>query len=167
MNNNTKPLTTWFTLSPTIFQEWYDSTQKIPTTLSTTPDPTQTTFCSKIKITLADYPKLKEDKQWRTYNRLLKATAANHDTLDVLDPNYIPPPTYKEIFIQKQYFMYNVFSQTLNTSNGSLCVCTHDSTRNSQQVYKDLHAAYNDELSTTLNATTLRNELTFLKLDEK
>jgi hypothetical protein len=34
-------------------------------------------------------------------------------------------------------------------------------------VYCELLTAYNDDLSTTLTATTLRNELTLLKMDEK
>jgi hypothetical protein len=124
-------------------------------------------FRSKIKITIADYPKLKEDKQWRTYNRLLKASAASHDTLEVLDISYVPTIVLQDVFTQKLYFMYNVFSQTLNTSKGRLCVRNHESTRNAQLVYKDLLTAYTDELSTTLSATSLRNELTLIKLDEK
>ena len=76
------------------------------------------TFCSNIKITIADYPKLKQDKHWQTYNQLLKATAAIHDTLQVLDHNYVPSQEDKAMFGQKQFFMYNVFTQTLNTSKG-------------------------------------------------
>ena len=63
--------------------------------------------------------------------------------------------------------MYNVFTQTLNTSKGRLCVRSHEDTRDAQMVYAELLEAYNDELSTTLTATTLRNELTLLRLDEK
>ena len=164
-------LTTWFNLSSDIFQTWYDNTQKI---VDDVPEPTVTpdhallnAFKSKIKITITDYPKLKEDKQWRSYNRLLKATAASHDTLDVLDPFYTAPPELQDVFTQKLYFMYNVFSQTLNTSKGRLCVRNHESTRDAQLVYKDLLASYTDQLSTEMSATTLRSELTLLKLDEK
>ena len=163
-------LSTWFNLNAEIFQNWYDNTQKapvIPPDVSTPDTSLTNAFRSKIKITIADYPKLKEDKQWRTYNRLLKATAASHDTLEVLDVSYTPTIAFQDVFQQKLYFMYNVFSQTLNTSKGKLCVRNHESTRDAQLVYKDLLAAYSDELSTTLTATTLRTELTLLKLDEK
>ena len=77
-------LQVWFTLSADSFQTWYDNMRSeelqpdIPD--PTPPEVTLTappkTFRSNIKITIADYPKLKEDKHWRTYNRLLKATAA-------------------------------------------------------------------------------------------
>jgi hypothetical protein len=163
-------LATWFNLTDELFQIWYDNTQKTRNTtqtMVTADNSLLNAFKSKIKITITDYPKLKEDKQWRSYNRLLKATAASHDTLDVLDPSFNATPELQDVFNQKLYFMYNVFSQTLNTSKGRLCVRNHESTRNAQLVYKDLLASYTDELSTTLSATTLRNELTLLKLDEK
>ena len=44
---------------------------------------------------------------------------------------------------------------------------THENTRDAQMVYCELIAAYNDELSATLSATTLRNELTLLQMDDK
>ena len=85
--------------------------------------PPVTFHSTNIKITITDYPKLKEDKHWRTYNRLSKATstAANHDTLQVLDDTYVPTIEDATMFEQKQYFMYNFFTQTLNTRS-SLCL---------------------------------------------
>jgi hypothetical protein len=128
-----------------------DTTSEV---IPTPPQPPKT-FCSNIKITIADYPKLKEDKHWQTYNHLLKATAANHDTLQVLDDKYIPTEDNKAMFEQKQYFMHNFFTQTLNTSKGCLCVRSHELTRDAQMVCCELLTAYNDELSTTFTATTL------------
>ena len=112
-------LTTWSQLTSEQFTTWYDQTQRpAPAAAHTAPAPIPTTthtpkntFRTNLKINLSDYPKLKEDKQWRTYNRLLKATAANHDTLQILDHTYLPPPEDTETFTHKQYFMYNVFSQ--------------------------------------------------------
>jgi hypothetical protein len=149
-------LNIWFPLTADTFQAWYDQSQRPPTIHETTTQPKHTPFRNTIKITLADYPKLKEDKQWRSYNRLLKATADNHDTLQVLDPTFIPTPAQKEVFLQKQSFMYHVFSQTLSTSKGRLCVRNFESTRDAQSVYASLYDAYNDELSTSLLATSLR-----------
>ena len=169
-------LATWYNLTADSFQEWYDATKSaeytqpdVETDIPTTPPTSSSrTFRSNIKITMTDYPKLKEDKHWRTYNRLLKATAAAHDTLQVLDHTYVPTETdEQETFAQKQYFMYNVFTQTLNTSKGKLCVRAHELTRDAQMVYCELNASYNDELSATLSATTLRNELTLLLMDDK
>ncbi len=136
-----------------------DETPSVTTLLA----PTTRTFRNSVKINLTDYPILKEDKHWRTYHRLLKATAASHGTLDVLDTLYVPN-TESEIaaFEDKQSFLYHVFTKTLNTSKGKLCVRTHELRRDAQCVYIDLLEAYNDELSSTLFATTLRNKLTLL-----
>jgi hypothetical protein len=39
-----------------------------------------------MKVNIADYIKLKDDPQWRFFNRQLRETAASHDTLEVLNP---------------------------------------------------------------------------------
>jgi hypothetical protein len=99
----TQHLTTWFNLTAESFQEWYDNTQKETPVINPpeTPDASLTNaFRSKIKITITDYPKLKEDKQWRTYNHLLKATAASHDTLEVLDTSYVPTTILKDVLLR-------------------------------------------------------------------
>ena len=179
----TPTLQTWFTLTADSFQTWYDTSRAaelipdvpIPPVIPVIPPPLPVvlpsptkTFRSNIKINLTDYPKLKEDKHWRSYNRLLKATAAAHDTLQILDHTYVPTTEdEQETFFQKQSFMYNVFTQTLNTSKGKLCVRNYEQTRDAQSVYCELIASYNDELSATLSATTLRNELTLLQMDDK
>ena len=165
-------LATWYNLTPDSFQTWYDSTiLNPPTPDSTLVTPNVTapprTFRSSLKINLTDYPTLKDDKHWRTYHRLLKATAASHDTLDVLDTLYVPSIQDTAAFQEKQSFMYHVFTKTLNTSKGKLCVRNHELKRDAQCVYIDLLEAYNDELSSTIIATTLRNELTLLKMDDK
>jgi hypothetical protein len=64
-----------------------------PSVAETTPSTTvpSPSFWHNIKINISDYPKLKDDTQWRTFNCQLHYTAASHDTLDVLDPAYVPP----------------------------------------------------------------------------
>jgi hypothetical protein len=113
--------TVWYNLNPTEFNEWRNSyaialsNPAAVQTTSSTPTPTQqsttpaNTFRQNVKINVLDCPKLKEDQQWRAFSRQLKATAANHDTLEVLDPTYIPPQTLATAFDQKQKFMNNVF----------------------------------------------------------
>jgi hypothetical protein len=82
------------------------------------------------------------------------AAAANHETLDVLNPSYQLAPELASTFAQKQKFMYNVFIQSINTSNGKVCLRTYESSMNAQLVYKELIALYNDDLSLTLDAST-------------
>jgi hypothetical protein len=73
-------------------------------------------FCSAIKINLNDYVKFKEDSQWRTFNHQLQATAASHDTMDILNPSFTPSANDAVAFKSKQRFMYNVFSQCILTT---------------------------------------------------
>ena len=142
----TSDFSAWFGLTADAFNIW--RTQQnlarvipiapvIPT--STTPlhsSPSTREFRQHIKINVSDYVKLKEDQQWRSFHRQLMATAANHDTLDVLNPSYQPSPKLVAVFEQKQRFMYNVFIQCINTSKGKVCVRSHDSTLDAQLVYK-------------------------------
>jgi hypothetical protein len=77
---------------------------------------------------VADYTKLKDDAQWRSFNLQLRATAASHDTLDVLDSSYVPQVGHENIFEQKQTFMYNVFSHCLLTTKGTFVYQTMEKT---------------------------------------
>jgi hypothetical protein len=83
-------------------------TAPIPTSV---PSPSQASpsFHSSIKINISDYPKLKDDNQWRTFNCQLWTTADSHDTMDVLDPTYVPSLEDQDSFRKKQRFMYNFF----------------------------------------------------------
>jgi hypothetical protein len=98
------------------------STPPISSPAYVAPAPVVSSFCSNIKINISDYPKLKEDSQWRAFNCQLRETAANHDTLDILYPNFVPSTEQKDAFEQKQKFMYNVFTNIILTSKGKVCV---------------------------------------------
>ena len=194
---NLKFLKIWYNqqaMDPSTFKPWYDLTAEAftafklqmsntslaqPTISSTTSgativtqsaQPTTPNFQTGVKITLNDYPKLREDKQWRTYQRTLKACAAAHDTTDVLTPSFVPDPNNRaavNAFEQKKRFMYNVFTQCITTSKGRICVRQNLDTVDGQKVYTDLLAVYDDNLSAQLAATQLRAELTVLKLDDR
>ena len=140
------------------------SSTELPAPTPTAPVPS---FQRNVKINVADYPKLKDESQWRTFNRTLRTTAASHDTLDILTPNFVPLVGLEEDFERKQRFMYNVFTNIILTSKGKVCVRAEYDSMNAQKVYASLLAAYNDQLSTQLNATKLRSELTIMKLDDK
>jgi hypothetical protein len=63
------------------------SSAAAPTPIPTAPAPS---FQRHVKINVSDYPKLKDEFRWRTFNCTLRTTAACHDTLDVLTPNFVP-----------------------------------------------------------------------------
>ena len=124
-------------------------------------------FRNSIKINISDYPKLKDETQWRAFNRQLRATAASHDTLDILDPTFVPSADAQASFRDKQRFMYNVFTNIILTTKGKNCVREECETMDAQKVYAALLDVYHDQLSTKLSATKLRQELTLMKLDDK
>jgi hypothetical protein len=86
--------------------------------------------------------------------------------MDVLNPAYTASPSDAAVFEQKQHFMYNVCSQCILTSKGKVCVRAHKKDLDAQQVYKDLHAIYADQLTMQLDAISIRSKLT-MKLDDK
>jgi hypothetical protein len=45
------------------------------------PAPPTSTFRHSIKISNSDYPELKDETQWRTFDRQLRSTAASHASL--------------------------------------------------------------------------------------
>ena len=61
-----------------------------------------------VKRSLSDYPKLRHDKMWLSYNRTLKSLAAAHALSDVLYPDYEPPDSETAAFAVKNTFMYSV-----------------------------------------------------------
>jgi uncharacterized protein YeaO (DUF488 family) len=94
-------LSNWFTLTATEFQKFRIaySTQQLTSTVTpfapvVSPPPAvvvaATTPSNNIKINLNDYVKFKEDSKWRTFKRQLPATAASHDTMDILNPSFTP-----------------------------------------------------------------------------
>jgi len=138
-----------------------------PTLSSPLPVP-MNSFKQQIKVNLTDYPQLKEDSKWRLFNRHLRATAASHGTLDVLNPEYVPStPEESLLFDQKQKFMYNVFCKHINTAKGKICVRSESESMDAQAVYILLTEAYGDSLSSRLDATNIRTYIINMKLDDK
>jgi hypothetical protein len=168
-------LSTWYSITPDDFKAFRItySTRRLMSSVASpvaavpvAASPPPSNFRSAIKINLNDYVKFKENSEWRSFNRHLRATAASHDTMDILDPAFTPPPSDATVFEQKR-FMYNVFSQCILTSKGKVCVRAHEKDLDAQQVYKDLLAIYADQLTMQLDATNIRSELTTMKLDDK
>jgi hypothetical protein len=116
---------------------------------------------------ISDYPKLKDETQFRAFDSLLRFTAASHNKIDVLNPLYIPPMHALASFQDKQWFMYNVFTNIIHTAKGKNCVREESTSIDAQKVYASLLDVYHDHLSTKLSATKLCQELTLMKLDDK
>ena len=73
-------------------------------------------FKKGIKRDPASFTVMKDNKQWDTVNRTLKAQACYQDVDDIIDPTYVPTTAEDiELFAEKQKYMYLVFERTLQT----------------------------------------------------
>ena len=88
-----------------------------PVPAISSPAPASSSFRSSIKMKISDYSKLRDETQWRTFDRQLRATAASHYTsTDTLTPSYVPTQDAQAIFRDKQRFLYSVFPNILPTT---------------------------------------------------
>jgi hypothetical protein len=101
-----------------VVQRFSTESSSLPTSSPTLPTTTpavclpQTlpSFRSITKVNISYYPKRKDKIQWCNFPCQLFYTAASHNTLEFLDPNYVPNLEDQDSFHSKQRFMYNIFS---------------------------------------------------------
>ena len=123
-------------------------------------------FQRGIKINISDYSKLKDDKQWHKWTEQISSIASLHQTGNVLNSDYSPSTQEEiELFGSHNRFMYTVFSECVQTSKGKICIRAHSKTMDGQATYKELNKAYNDSVSVSLVAASLRADLITNKLD--
>ena len=119
-----------------------------------------------VKRTISDYPKLRDDALWLTFNRNFKAIAATHAVDEVLEHDYVPDPSEENEFKSKNTFLYSVFVQSLLTAKSKIPVRVYENTRDGQMVYKDLCTSYAEGTSAALTADQLEESLKKLKADK-
>jgi hypothetical protein len=93
-----------------------------PVVPSSTPAPASSRFWHSININISDYPKLMDETQWRVFVCQLRSTAASHNTIDILTPNYVPPIHDLASFQDKNRFMNKDFTNIIHTTKGKHCV---------------------------------------------
>ena len=79
-------------------------------------------FRKGIKREETAYPTLKDERYFDSFSRSLYITAKTHEYEDVLDPEYTPPNSEKELFEAKQVFMFSVLDKHLLTDMGKTIV---------------------------------------------
>ena len=113
---------------------------------STTTEPRATSnqklisFRKGIKRDETAYPTLKDERYFDSFSRSLYITAKSHECEDVLDPEYTPLNSEKELFEAKQVFMFSVLDKDLLTDMGKNIVRKYVHTTDAQSVLKDLRA---------------------------
>jgi len=79
----------------------------------------------------------KESKQFDSWQHLTPAQPRAQDVADILDPNCMPAtPADKELFAEKQKYMFAVFERTLLTDVGNSFVQDHEGNGDAWEVYK-------------------------------
>ena len=93
-------------------------------------------FKEGIKREASAYSILKEEHYFDMFQRDLFITAKSHDVSEILDPTFTSglSPEDKELFEDKQVFMYKVFYKTLLTDMGRTKVRKHLKTTDAQAV---------------------------------
>ena len=72
-----------------------------------------TGFKKDIKREVTAYPTLKDERYFDLFSRSLYITAKSHDCDEVLGPDYKPSTEDKELFENKQVFMFSAFNTHL------------------------------------------------------
>ena len=139
---------------------------KKPSSLPTIRQPAEE-FKKGIKRDKSHYTVLKEDKQWDNWRRTTLATARSHGCEDIFDSTYRPKTTEeRDLFIEKQKFIYSVFDEYLQTDTGKSLVRTYEVTYNAQQIYTELKAHATTSTQATIDTDELLSYLTSTKLDK-
>ena len=84
------------------------------------------------------YPTLKAERYFDSSSWNLYITAKSHGYEDVLDPEYKPSNSEKEVFEAKQDSMFSVLDKHLLTDMGKTIVRKYVHTTDAQSVWKDL-----------------------------
>jgi hypothetical protein len=80
-----------------------------------------------IKRDFASFPTLKDAKQNDQWHCTFSNLAQAQDLSDVLDENYTPVTTVdKDLFAEKQKFLYAVLEAKVETAKGKAIICSHE-----------------------------------------
>ena len=94
-------------------------------------------FRKGIKREETAYLTLKDERYFDSFSRSLYITAKSHECEDVLDPEYTPSNSEKELYEAKQAFMFSVLDKHLLTDMGKTIVKKYVHTTDAQSVWKD------------------------------
>ena len=115
-------------------------------------------FKKGLKIEIAAYPSLRDERYFDGFKRSLFIAAKTHECSEVLDPNYTPgsEPEEKELFEAKQTFMFSVFNVNLQTDMGKTIIRRHLVYTDAQAVWKEL----SDHMRTCSKGASEKRRLT-------
>ena len=106
-------------------------------------------FKKSIKREVSQYTMLKDERYFEAFKSNLQVTAPTHGCEGILNGDYKPENNddSKELFKQKQYFMYSVFNKVLQRDMGKTMVRKYAPSLDAQSVWRDSES-HNSILST-------------------
>ena len=101
---------------------------------------------------------MKDEHFFDKFQRDILISAKSHNVSEILDPSYSPGPSpeERELFEAKQFFMYKVFNETLQTDMGRTTVRKYLRTTDAQALWKE----YCDYITTSSKGASEKRELT-------
>ena len=119
-------------------------------------------FRKGIKREETAYPTLKDERYFDSFSRSLYITAKSHECEDVLDPEYTPFNSEKELFEAKQVFMFSVLDKHLLTDMGKTIVRKYVHTTDAQSVWKD----FQEHMKSSSKGASEKRNVTNTVLDD-
>ena len=163
----------WNTVTPDAFDSfrispaYIRSSSNAPVTTAPKPIDLVREFKRGIKRDISQFIPLKDDGAWDNWNRATIAQAFAQDVDNVLDPSYTPSNlSERELFAEKQKYMYAVFEKTLLTDKGKALVRQYQLRFNAQQIYKELKEYALQSTKATMDASSLLSYITTVKLGD-
>ena len=113
-------------------------------------------FRKGIKRGETAYPTLKDERYFDSFSRSLYFTGKSHECEEVLDPEYTPSNSEKELFDAKQVPMFSVLDKHLLTDMGKTIVKKYVHTTDAQSVWKD----FQDHMKSSSKGASEKRRLT-------
>ena len=103
----------------------------------------------------------KDQKMWDTYQCATQAQARAQDISEVLDSTYTPITVEeRELFTEKQKYMYAVFVKTLLTDQGKAYVHEHEKDFDAQAVFKKMSTFALNSTKASLDSSHILSYIT-------
>jgi hypothetical protein len=117
-----------------------------------------------IKRDPASFTVLKDNKQWDSVHRTLKAQTCYQDVDAVLDPSYKPKTAEKvELFAEKQCSTLERISQM---DEGKVIIRSHDADRNAQSMHEEFLQVMTQSTEAMMDSGELLSHLATVKISD-
>ena len=124
-------------------------------------------FRRGIRRDITQFIALKDDGAWDNWHRSLVAQARAQDVAEVINPAYKPNTSAeKQLFDEKQKFMYAVFEKALLTDKGKSLVRAHQCKYDAQTIFKELSDYALKSTKAVMDASALFTYMTSTKLGD-